>query len=94
VSFEISSEDAALSTELQLSLNFALSGLSPVSDIAHFHRLKLKAGLFYNHSARLQEEIKTLCSFAIISPLTLMQLNKRFLLYVVLRKYFIVVTRV
>jgi hypothetical protein len=62
-----------LSTELQLSRNFALSGLSPVSDIAYFHQLKLKAGLFYNHSAKLLEENKSLYSFAIISPLTLMQ---------------------
>jgi hypothetical protein len=73
VSFQIPSEEAALSTELQLSLNFALSGLSPVSDIAYFHRLKLKAGLLYNHSARLQEENKSLYSLAIISPLTLKQ---------------------
>jgi hypothetical protein len=29
---------------MQLSLNFALSGLPPVSDIAYFHRLELKAG--------------------------------------------------
>ena len=44
MSFEILSEDAGLSTEMQLSLKFALSGLPPVSDIAYFHRLKLKAG--------------------------------------------------